>query len=93
MYRITLKSGYILTDINGRITLDAAGRHYECAPRDDWKIVGIGKRHHSAFLVSLAQAAAGESIGQGWVHDVDHGTHRMWAMPTSRRAVKVEKCG
>jgi hypothetical protein len=27
----------------------------------------------------------GANIGQGWVHDLDHGTHRIWGSPTGHR--------
>ena len=57
----------------------------------EWRIIGIGTRANSSCLVSLADAANGESIGQGWIHDIDHGTHRLWGMPTTRRAVSVTR--
>jgi hypothetical protein len=89
-YRITCKSGYVITDDEGRIMEDHVGRHYVCAPHDGWRIIGFTRRHHSAQIIGLTAAAHGADIGQGWVHDIDHGTRRMWAMPKDRRAVKVE---
>lgn len=90
-YRIRLKDGYVDTDAHGQvIRFSNNGRTYCKRPSATWMILGIGTRHTSRHLVSLSAAAGGASIGQGWVHDRDHGTHRMWAMPTSRRAVSVE---
>ncbi len=51
-----------------------------------WKILGFGKRVHSNHLVTLSQAANGIDFGQGWVHDLDHGTHRMWGSAGKRLA-------
>ncbi len=87
-YLMTLKGGaqWTLAD-NGRIEWD--GTRKQGAFSDDWRIIGFTRRHHSARIISLAAAAGGEDIGQGWVHDIDHGTHRMWCMPKSQRAVKV----
>ena len=92
-FRITLKSGYVETDDQGRIVHDySAGRNYRCEPHDEWRIVGIATRHHSIRVSTLDDCAADPRlIGQGWIHDLDHGTRRMWAMPTSRRAVRVER--
>lgn len=87
-YHITLKDGYVDTDLQGRITADhSSGRQYNCAPHDGWRITGISTRLDSRRLVSLEDAANGAVIGQGWVHDFDHGTHRR--TPSSRRAVRV----
>ena len=91
MYRITCKLGYVITDDNGNIAEDHVGRDYVRTPDESWRIVGISRRHHSRDLISLATAANGADIGQGWIHDIDHGTRRMWGMPTYRRAVKVER--
>jgi hypothetical protein len=90
-YRIVLKDGSaIVTDPDGNIALDGT-RNYRREPTADWRIVGIGTRHMSTRLVSLDAAADGEPIGQGWVHDLDHGAHRMWAMPRTHRAIRVER--
>lgn len=43
-----------------------------------WVILGFGKRYHSRSLVSLQEAVSGEDIGHGIIHDLDHGTHRVW---------------
>jgi hypothetical protein len=43
-----------------------------------WIILGFKKRHHSAFTFTLAEALAGEDVGQGWITDLDHGTVRLW---------------
>lgn len=89
MYRITCVSGYVLTDDDGNIAEDHVGRDYVRTPDPSWRIVGFTRRHHSHRIITLAQAAAGTDIGQGWVHDVDHGTRRMWGHPSYRRAVRV----
>jgi hypothetical protein len=54
-----------------------------------WHITGFGTRPNSGHLVSVEDAANGADIGQGWVHDLDHGTHRMWASPSTQRAASV----
>lgn len=91
-YRLTLKHGYVIVDDSKRIARDVnTGRDYRCIPSDNWYIVGIGTRANARDLVLLAAAADGANIGQGWVHDVDHGTRRMWVMPRHRRVVKVER--
>jgi len=90
-YRITCKQGYVLTDLAGNIAEDHVGRDYVRVPANDWRIVGIATRANSQRVISLAAAADGESIGQGWIHDLDHGTRRMWGHPSYRRAIKVER--
>lgn len=92
-YRLTLKHGaYVITDDSKRIVrLIDTSRDYRRMPSDTWYIVGIGRRHNSRDLVSLSAAADGADIGQGWVHDIDHGTHRMWTMPKHQRVMKVER--
>ena len=91
MYRIECKLGYVITDDAGNITEDHCGRHYTRVADPSWCIVGFTRRHHSRHMITLAEAANGADFGQGWVHDVDHGTRRMWGMPAYRRAVKVTR--
>lgn len=43
-----------------------------------WQIVGASTRHNSRAIIRLADIVAGADFGQGWVHDIDHGTHRVW---------------
>ena len=94
-YTIHCKAGYATTDEAGNLLEDHVGRHYVRSNIDvaagTWRILGIGKRAHSAHLVSLADAANGADIGQGWIHDLDHGSHRMWCNPSSRRATRVTR--
>jgi hypothetical protein len=93
-YRITLKAGFVETDAHGHIMRDydpTSGRDYRRAPDGSWMILGFATRHHAQTIIGLEEAANGADIGQGWVHDWDHGTHRMWGMPKHRRAVKVER--
>lgn len=89
MYVLTLKNGeqYTLADNGAVIDRTDGPRGWDYSGQ--WLILGFTKRHHSARMVSLAAAAAGADIGQGWVHDLDHGHRRMWAMPTDRRAKAV----
>lgn len=92
MYRITLKVGYVLTDDHGNIAEDhSAGRSYVRTPDPSWRILGFTTRAHAHRLITLAEAADGANIGQGWIHDFDHGARRMWAMPRSNRAVRVTR--
>lgn len=90
-YRIRMKSGHIDTDSEGRVIHDACGRDYRCKPHDGWRITGIATRLNARFSVALKDAANGVKIGQGWVRDLDHGTHRLWISPPDRRAVWVER--
>jgi hypothetical protein len=90
-YRITCRQGYILTDANGRIIEDHVGRHYKCEPHDGWRILGFSRAFSSAPLITLDAAASGAPLGSGYVHDLDHGTHRVWGNPDYRRVVKVER--
>jgi len=88
-YRLWIKGGwYFILAEDGTILFDSE-RNYT-STSGEWKIIGIATRHNSHRLVSLKAAANGEPIGQGWVHDLDHGTHRMWGMPKHHRAVNVE---
>ena len=90
------QAAYILTTRDGgRFTLSASGAILKDHDRglefsgESWRILGFTKRHHSRDIIPIEAAARGEDIGQGWVHDLDHGTHRMWGHPTGRRAVSV----
>ena len=56
-----------------------------------WHIVGFGTRMQSQSLVTLSEAADGADTGQGWVHDLDHGTYRMWSMPSGHRLARIER--
>lgn len=66
-------------------------RNMDFAALGTWKILGFTKRHHSREIISLAEAANGADLGQGWVHDLDHGTHRIWCQPSNHRAVSVRE--
>lgn len=82
----TYAGAYVLAK-DGTILYDQT-RNYR-SDSGQWRVIGISKRHHSHAMVSLEDAANGANIGQGWVHDLDHGTHRMWCMPKSSRATSV----
>jgi len=87
-FDIRLKSGArFLVAENGRILYD--GDRNMGPFSEEWRIIGFTTRHNARRLITLQEAADGMPIGQGWVHDLDHGTHRMWAMPLYRRAVRV----
>lgn len=90
MYCMTVKNGayYYLTE-NGGILWDGTRDMAFEAPHDSWRVIGFTTRHNGNRIITLAEAANGEDIGQGWVHDLDHGTHRMWAMPKYLRARKI----
>ncbi len=88
-FMMTLKDGtvYRLAE-NGAVIARTDGPE-KFIYSGNWVITGIGKRHHSKMLVSLSDAAGGVDFGQGWVHDWDHGTYRLWANPTGRRVSKI----
>lgn len=88
-YILTCKHGYFELAQDGTILYDS-DRNYR-SESGDWKILGLATRHNSNQIIPLEDAANGADIGQGWVHDLDHGTHRMWGMPTYRRAVSVRR--
>lgn len=57
----------------------------------NWVILGTSTRHNAHHVNRLADVAADAGLlGQGWVHDVDHGQRRMWG---NERAVSVQKVG
>lgn len=71
-----LRENGAVVDVNNRGTWEYFGK---------WVILGFGKRYHSRHIISLEDTLKGADTGQGWVHDLDHGTHRIWASPTNRR--------
>ena len=92
---------YILTTVGGeRYTIDRDGAVIDRSdgPRGwdysgKWRILGVTTRHNARAdrIIPLANLAEGEPFGQGWIHDLDHGTHRMWAHPSSSRLRCVER--
>lgn len=92
-YEMTLKDGSIwILDAEGNILRDGT-RGMTFAPDGSWRILGFTTRHNGRAIISLRDAANGADLGQGWVHDCDHGTRRMWGMPRSRRAVSIQRRG
>jgi hypothetical protein len=88
-YVIRLKGGaHFKTDMSGNVLYDGI-RNIRFSPDGGWKILGFSTRHNATQIIPIADASRGVSIGQGWVHDLDHGTHRMWGHPKNRRAVSV----
>jgi len=89
-YRMALRDGtvYVL-DADGFVLARSdgpAGWDY----RRGWRIVGFATRWNAAHVIPLRDAI-GADTGQGWVHDWDHGTHRMWGSPTGRRLATLER--
>ncbi len=90
-YRIRLRDmSHYDVDADGNILHDAF-RHLHFAPDGQWRILGFTTRHNAHHIITLAEASDGKSIGQGWIHDLDHGTHRMWASPKYHRAESVTR--
>ena len=87
-YIMTLKSGAIwqLGD-DGRVLHD--GDRNMGPFSEQWRVIGFSTRFNAHRVISLQEAADGEPIGQGWVHDLDHGFHRVWGHPSNRRAVSI----
>jgi hypothetical protein len=82
---ILARDGAVLSRTNGPSGWDYA---------HGWHIIGFGTRANSRHLVSLDEAADGVDTGQGWVHDLDHGTRRMWAgggEPSSERLASLTR--
>lgn len=88
-YRLHCKAGYFDLAADGTILYDSS-RNYR-SDSGKWRVVGFGTRFNSQFIVPLDAAANGANIGHGFVHDLDHGSHRVWMMPRDRRAVSVER--
>lgn len=88
-YTMVLKSGAVwkLGD-DGRVLYD--GDRNMGPFSEKWRVIGFSTRHNAHRVISLQEAAEGEPIGQGWVHDMDHGTHRLWGHPSDRRAVSIK---
>lgn len=91
-YALRLKDGSIwYLDADGGVLWDGSrGMGWE-APHTSWRITGFTTRHMGHYQITLDRAAQGEALGQGWVHDLDGGTHRMWCMPSLHRAVSVSR--
>ena len=90
-YKLTLKSGAVYTlDAEGCVTARTEGPQGWDYGRK-WQVLGFATRYNARRIVSLADAADGAEIGQGWVHDLDHGTRRMWG-GAGRRAASIRRC-
>jgi hypothetical protein len=78
MIEMTTTAGvrYTLSDDGAVIDRTDGPRGWDYSGK--WIIKGFSKRHHSRQIIPLADALAGEDVGQGWVHDLDHGMPRMW---------------
>lgn len=72
--------GRVLACSNGPKGWDYSGK---------WVIVGFTKRHHSRAVLPLDAVLKGGDVGQGWVHDLDHGTRRVWGTERLRSLVKI----
>lgn len=89
--RMELKNGevYIL-DLDGQVLERSDGpRGY--AHSGQWQILGVTRRHNAHQIIPLRDVLNGEDFGQGWIHDLDHGTHRMWGSPTGRRLARLDR--
>lgn len=84
-YELTLKDGTRYTLAESGAVLDRSDGPRGWNYSGKWIILGFSKRAHSRRVISLQSAMGGEDVGQGWVHDLDHGTHRMWGSPTGHR--------
>lgn len=71
-------------DSNGGVLYDGSRAMSWEAPHTTWRILGFSKRFHSHTVIKLANSI-GEDLGQGWIHDFDHGTHRVWGSPRARK--------
>lgn len=89
-YRMETKGHdyYLLAEDGGILRDGSRGMEFS---GENWKIIGFTTRHNSSHIITLQEAIDGASIGQGWVHDLDHGAHRMWAAPSTRRAVSITR--
>jgi hypothetical protein len=90
-YEMRLKDGSTWIISSECDVLHDGSRHTDFAGLGTWKILGITKRFNSHKIISLAEAADGADLGQGWVHDLDHGSYRVWRQPSNRRVVSVRR--
>src|SRR5687767_13366987 len=89
---------YVMTLKNGsrwRLAADGGvlydGERHMSFDGEHWRIIGFTRRHLGGPLITLDAAVNGADLGQGWIHDLDHGTRRMWGMPKHHRVVRVER--
>ena len=61
--------GRVLGRSNGPQGWDYSGK---------WIILGAAMRHHSRRIMALAAITADGVPGHGIIHDLDHGTRRVW---------------
>src|SRR5689334_20201957 len=72
----TRRTLYVL-DANGNVLARSNGpRGWTYSGK--WTILGATTRHLARRIVPLADIARDGVPGQGWLHDLDHGTHRLW---------------
>lgn len=84
MYKLTTKHGdHFYLEHTGQViaTSDRPGYIYS----GEWVILGVTTRHNAHRIISLSELLEGTDPGHGWIHDVDHGTHRVWGHPSDRR--------
>lgn len=89
--RMELKNGevYIL-DLDGQVLQRSDGPQGH-SYSGQWRIIGFTRRSNAHQIITLQEVLAGENFGQGWIHDVDHGTRRMWGHPTGRRLARLDR--
>lgn len=92
-YVLTLKDGTIYeTDAAGAVLARSDGpKGFDYSGK--WIVLGASTRFNAHHIVTLAEIVNGADFGQGWIHDLDHGTHRVWGNPSSRRLKSVYRVG
>lgn len=90
-YRMTTKGRdtYILARDGAVLSRTDGPGGWDYAHR--WHIVGFGTRANSGTLIGLTDAAEGANVGQGWIHDLDHGTHGMWGSPRLDKLASITR--
>lgn len=88
-YEMHLKNGSVwYLDSDGGVLWDGDRSMGWESPHSTWRIIGFSTRHHSRDVISLADSPVA-NLGQGWIHDLDHGAHRLWGAPSDRKVSKV----
>ncbi len=88
-YTMTTTRGNTYTlDQDGKVTARSNGpKGWQYSGQ--WIILGAATRHHANRWATLEQIIqTGNIPGQGWIHDLDHGTHRVWGMERMKQLTR-----
>jgi hypothetical protein len=79
---VLAENGAVLSRSNGPKGWDYSGK---------WVILGATTRFNARAIIGLSEIAENGIPGQGWIHDLDHGTHRSWGSERMRSLQIIER--